>query len=301
MRIPDILERKGESVSFEFFPPKTEEAEDRLFDTIGQLKLLNPSFVSVTYGAGGGTRETTGRIIERIGRDTSLVVMPHLTCIGQSEAELKEILSGYRSLGIENILALRGDPPQGADHISGGEAACHASDLVRLIASFGGFATGVAVYPEGHVEASSLESDVLHTKEKIDAGADFAITQMFYDNRFYYDYVERAERAGIHVPIIPGIMPITDIGKIKRFCGTCGTTLPSSLVDRMESAASPEEARKIGVDFASEQCFDLWKNGVRLFHFYTLNRADVAAEVLRNLSLERLFGEATEKDLALPV
>jgi methylenetetrahydrofolate reductase (NADPH) len=300
-KIKDIIEEQGQSISFEFFPPKTEEAERRLFVTVKKLGTLNPSFVSVTYGAGGGTRETTGHVVERISRETPLVVMPHLTCIGQSEEELKSILSHYQGLGIENILALRGDLPQGAEGLSQANSNCHADDTVRLAAAFDAFSIGVAVYPEGHVEAPSPESDLLYTRQKIEAGADFAITQMFFDNRFYYDYVERAERIGIHVPIIPGIMPVTDIGKVARFCDTCGTTLPSSLIDRMESATSPEDAEKIGVDFTTKQVIDLWRNGVRFLHFYTLNRADIVTEILRNLSLERLLSEAAEEELALTV
>lgn len=210
-------------------------------------------------------------------------------------------MRGYWALGIENILALRGDPPKVTGGSSASDGFCYASDLVRLAASFDAFSIGVAAYPETHVEARNPESDLFYTKQKIEAGADFAITQMFFDNRFFYDYLERAEKAGICVPIIPGIMPITDIEKMKQFCHTCGATLPSSLVGRMESTASPEEVEKLGVDFATEQCADLWQNGVRFFHFYTLNRAEIVAKVLRNLSLERLLSEWAEDDLALPV
>lgn len=296
MKIKDIIEKQGQSISFEFFPPKTKDAESRLIDTVRKLEMLNPSFVSVTYGAGGGTRKTTRSVIERILRETSLAVMPHLTCIGQSEEELKEILRDYQALGVKSILALRGDLPRGTDGFSHGGAPCHASDLVQLAASFNAFSIGVAVYPESHVEASSRESDLFYTKQKIEAGADFAITQMFFDNRLFYDYLERADKVGIHVPIIPGIMPITDIDKIRQFCHSCGATLPSSLIGRMESAASPEEMVKIGVDFATEQCVDLWQNGVRFMHFYTLNRAEIVEEVLHNLSLERLVGGTSEED-----
>lgn len=295
MRIKDIVKRQTGSLSFEFFPPKTEEAENKLFDVIKRLETFNPSFVSVTYGAGGGTRETTKRVVERIMRETSLTPMPHLTCIGQSEGELAGILRDYRELGVENILALRGDPPSDGQESPARNGRCYARDLVRLVDSLDIFSIGVALYPEGHIEAPSLESDLLYAKQKIDAGADFAITQMFFDNRFYYDFVDRARKVGIHVPIIPGIMPITDIEKIGKFCQTCGTTLPPALVGRMEGAASPEEAKRIGIDFATRQCDDLWQNGVRSFHFYTMNRAEAVAEIVQNLSLHELRGDEVEE------
>jgi len=297
MRIRDIIQQGGNSLSFEFFPPKTEEAQARLLDTIKTLEVLKPNFVSVTYGAGGGTQKTTRRVVEHIMRETSLTPMPHLTCIGQSEGQLRGILGDYRALGVENILALRGDTPKWTAQPFDRNGSCHASDLVRLASSFDAFSIGVAVYPEGHVEAPSLETDMFYTKEKVEAGADFAITQMFFDNRSFYDFMERAEKVGIRIPIIPGIMPITDIGKVKEFCQTCGTSLPPSLVDRMENAGSPAEVERIGIDFATRQCDDLWQNGVRFFHFYTLNRADAVTEVLHNLSLERLLGETSEEDL----
>jgi len=209
--------------------------------------------------------------------------MPHLTCVGQTEEELRSILAEYQSMGIDNILALRGDPPLGTKVIPK-DGLCYARDLVQLAASFNAFSIGVAVYPEGHIEAPNLETDLFHTKQKIDAGADFAITQMFFDNRFYYHFVERAEEFGIHVPIIPGIMPITDIEKVKRFSRICGTTLPTHLVERMEKSTSPEEARKTGIDFAVRQCEDLYRNGIRYFHFYTLNRAEAVTEILSALN-----------------
>jgi methylenetetrahydrofolate reductase (NADPH) len=282
MRISDIMKRRGQGFSFEFFPPKTEEGESRLFETIGRLEALGPNFVSVTYGAGGGTRKTTRNVVERILRETSLTPMPHLTCVGQTEAEIREILRDYERIGVENILALRGDPPVGLTELPESE--------------YYAFSIGVAVYPESHVEAPSEESDLYYAKRKIEAGADFAITQMVFDNRLYYDFVERAAESGIHVPIIPGVMPITDIGKIKQFSEMCGATLPSSIVRVMEDVTSPEDVRRIGIDFATRQCVDLWEHGVRFFHFYALNRADVVSEVLTNLSLEGVFGETPSKD-----
>lgn len=297
MKIKDIINQRGKSLSFEFFPPKTEKAEKRLFDTIKRLEIFSPSFVSVTYGAGGSTSKTTRNIIKRIVRETNLTPMPHLTCIGQSQKELRGILRDYQQLGIENILALRGDPPKERTESSTTDGLCFAGDLVQLAASFDSFSIGVAVYPEGHIEAPSLETDLFYARQKIDAGADFAITQMFFDNRLFYDFMEKAERAGIRIPIIPGIIPITDIEKIRQFCGMCGATLPASLVQQMESASSTDEAEKIGIEFATLQCEDLRQNGVRLFHFYTLNRAEAVSEILHSLSLAKLPTENPGDDL----
>ena len=284
MRIKELIAPLGRHVSFEFFPPKTKEDEDQLFKVIAELEALKPAFVSVTYGAGGGTMKNTSNVVVRLKMETSLTPMPHLTCVDQSAGELEDILEDYRGQGVENILALRGDPPKGAEKfITPKDGFCYAIDLVKLAVSVGGYSIGVAVYPEGHKESPSLERDMFYTKQKIDAGADFAITQMFFDNRFFYDFMGRAEKAGISIPVIPGIMPVTDIEKIKRFSQMSGATLPLSLVGRMEKATSADEARRIGVDFAVNQCQDLWQNGVRYFHFYTLNRSQTVTEILRNL------------------
>jgi len=285
MKIRDMIERQGKSISFEFFPPKSQEGEDQLFEAIRKLKSFKPTFVSVTYGAGGGTLKNTRCVIKRIRDETSLTPMPHLTCVDQSKEELRDILSDYLGLGIENILALRGDPPKGTTMLIPQDSLCYASDLVQLVASFNAFSIGVAVYPEGHIEVPSLETDLFYTKQKIDAGADFAITQMFFENSFFYRFMERAQKVGIDIPIIPGIMPITDIGRIKKFSQTCSATLPAHLADRMQKAASSDEARKIGVDFAIGQCEDLMRNGIHYFHFYTLNRPEAVSEVLENLNL----------------
>lgn len=287
MKIKELIEWQGSSISFELFPPKTKNEEERLFATITKLASLNPTFVSVTYGAGGGTRQNTRHVIKRIKEETFLTPMPHLTCVSQSEEELTNILGDYQQLGVENILALRGDSPGGVVEPVPKDSLRYARDLVRLAASFETFSIGIAMYPEGHTESPSLEMDMVHARQKIDAGADFAITQMFFDNRFFYQLRERAERTGIRIPIIPGIMPVTDIEKIKTFSQMCGATLPVSLVDWMERATSQEEARRIGVDFATRQCEDLWRNGVRCFHFFTLNHSEVVTEILHNLALDK--------------
>jgi methylenetetrahydrofolate reductase (NADPH) len=298
MKIKDIIEQQGKSISFEFFPPKSLEGEEQLFQAIRRLESFDPAFVSVTYGAGGGTLKNTRQVIKRIREETSLTPMPHLTCVDQSKEELREILDDYLGLGVENILALRGDPPKGTTVLVPKDGLCYASDLVQLVASFNAFSTGVAVYPEGHIEAPSLETDIFYTKQKIDAGADFAITQMFFDNSFFYRFMERAQKAGIDIPIIPGIMPITDIERIKKFSQTCGATLPAYLVDQMERAKSADEARQIGLDFAIRQCEDLARNGIRYLHFYTLNRAEVVSEILDSLSFyERRHRERLQETL----
>jgi methylenetetrahydrofolate reductase (NADPH) len=224
-------------------------------------------------------------VIERIKRETSLTAMPHLTCVDQSKNELREILEDYKGKGIENVLALRGDPPKGTEKfVAPKDGFCYAIDLVTLAVDVGGFSIGVAVYPEGHAESPSLEMDMHYTKQKIDAGADFAITQMFFDNSYFYQFLERAEKAGITIPIIPGIMPIADLARIQRFCQMCAATLPDYIVQRLEKAGADEVA-KVGVEVATEQCADLLEHGVRYFHFYTLNQAEAVSQIVANLGL----------------
>jgi methylenetetrahydrofolate reductase (NADPH) len=284
MKIGEAIKARGGSLSFEFFPPKDAAAESRLFQTITNLKGYQPTFVSVTYGAGGGTLKNTRKVIVRIKGETPLTPMPHLTCVEQSQKDLENILEDYKKSGVENVLALRGDPPKGQDRFEAHpDGFCYAIDLVRLAIAMGGYSIGVAVYPEGHVEAPDLETDMYYTKQKIDAGADFAITQMFFDNRFYYNFMERAGKAGITIPIIPGIMPITDIEKTKKFGKMTGATIPKSIVEPMEKAASREEALKLGVEFATKQCEDLRQNGVKYFHFYTMNQSRAVTEIVENL------------------
>lgn len=293
MRIEKSIEMKGESLSFEFFPPRDKAGEDKLFENIVKLEALNPTFVSVTYGAGGGTSKNTKNVVLRILQETSLVPMPHLTCVDQDRNELKAILQDYMKLGIENVLALRGDPPKGAKTFTPPkDGFCYARDLVQLTASLKGFSIGVAVYPEGHCESPELETDMYYTKQKIDAGADFAITQMFFDNSYFYDFLERAAKADIKIPIIPGIMPITDIDRIKNFSQKCGATLPDHIIQRFQKAApATDGAKKIGIEVATEQCADLLKHGIRYFHFYTLNQSDIVFQIVNNLGLQTLEAE----------
>ena len=285
MRIGDLLRKGIFSVSFEFFPPKTSEGERQLFETIKELKDLKPTFVSVTYGAGGSTRDRTRNVVKRIHEEVGLTVMAHLTCIAHTREELIDILEDYRRIGIENILALRGDVPRDQPDFRPPEGACrYARELVELIRDrFGNyFSIGVASYPEGHPESPNMEWEVRFFKEKVEAGADFSITQMFFENRYYYEFVELCERAGIDIPIIPGIMPITNFKQIKKFASMCGATIPQSLIERMEPVEDrPEEVAKIGIEFAIKQCEDLLRNGVPGLHFYTLNKSKATLEIYR--------------------
>ncbi len=290
MRIGDMLKKRGKSLSFEFFPPKDDLGEINLFESIHSLENFKPTFVSVTYGAGGGTLKNTRHVAERIIEETSLNPMPHLTCINQSKEELEVILNEYKVMGIDNILALRGDPPankDGTPFVTSGKY--FARDLVHWVEGVGGYSIGVAVYPEGHGESPDLEKDILYTKEKIDAGADFAITQMFYDNSLFYNFMERAERAGISIPVIAAIMPITDISRIQQFCQRCGASLPDACIKRFgDKVLTKGESIQIGIELASEQCEDLMRNGVNYLHFYTLNKDESVAGIIRNLGLQKL-------------
>jgi methylenetetrahydrofolate reductase (NADPH) len=296
MRIGQFIAEKGKSLSLEFFPPKDKAAEGQLLENIARFKAVNPTFVSVTYGAGGGTLKNTRHVVLRILRETPLVPMPHLTCVDQNRDELKAILEDYMKLGIENVLALRGDPPKGAENFTPPkDGFCYAKDLVTLADSLSGFSISVAVYPEGHCESPNLEMDMYYAKQKIDAGADFAITQMFFDNSYFYNFLERAAKADINIPIIAGIMAITDIDRIKRFSQICGATLPHKVIQRFEKAGSTtEEAKKVGIEVATEQCADLLNNGVRYFHFYTLNQSDAVLQIVSNLGLHDMGAERVE-------
>jgi 5,10-methylenetetrahydrofolate reductase, prokaryotic form len=287
MKIIDKLKNTKISISFEFFPPKTEEAEKTLFETISNLQPLNPTFVSVTYGAGGSTREKTRDIVKKIHEETNLTVMAHLTCIGHSKQEILSILDDYKKIGIENILALRGDMPLNFEKTDIPSDGCkHASELVSLIRENykDYFCIAVASYPEGHPESSNLEREILYFKKKVETGADFSITQMFFDNSYFYEFLEKCEKAGINIPIIPGIMPITNFNQIKKFASLCGATIPEEVVQKFEKYAdNPEETKKIGIEFATLQCIDLIKHGAKGLHFYTLNKSDATIKIYENI------------------
>ncbi len=282
----------GEPVfSFEFFPPKTDAGVSDLFETIGDLKRLKPSFVSVTYGAGGSTRQKTVELVLRIKREHGIETMPHLTCVGSDRMEIYRILKQLEVAGIENVLALRGDPPKGDaifNPIPNGFT--YAFELAGYIRSEFKFSLGGACYPEGHVECRDLDQDLAHLKAKVDSGLDFIITQLFFENRLYYDFVKRARSVGIQVPIVPGIMPIANVGQVKRFTEMCGASIPGELLSELESVQDqPEWVMQIGIRHATAQCRDLLTQGAPGIHFYTLNKSLATHTILKSLSDFRVF------------
>jgi methylenetetrahydrofolate reductase (NADPH) len=276
MKIRYRLNPSNPCFSFEFYPPKTDEGTEALLKTVEELAPLAPGFVSVTYGAGGSTRERTLDLVTRIKRDTGITAMAHLTCVGHDRDELRALLRRLAEAGVENVLVLRGDPPTGGSGFVAHEGGfAYASELVQFIRDEDfGFCLGGACYPEGHVETVSRETDLTNLKRKVDAGLDFVITQLFFDNAFYFDFVERAHRAGINVPIVPGIMPITNYEQLQRFTRMCGATVPMRLALQLERVRDqPEALMQLGVAHATVQCMELLARGVPGIHFYTLNKS----------------------------
>lgn len=286
MKISALLQTARPAISFEFFPPKTPQGEVALFRTLHELRPLGPAFVSITYGAGGSERGKTVEWAARIQNEVGLLAMAHLTCVGSTREELLSVLRQYAQVGVQNIMALRGDPPQGAtafQPVAGGLR--YASELVALIrAEFGDtFAVAGGGYPEGHPEAVSLEADLHNLKRKVDAGLDFVVTQLFFNNALYFGFVERARRIGIEVPIVPGLMPITDLAQIRRFMDMCGASIPGPLLSRLEKAKNPQEVLEIGVEHTTRQAQELLAAGVPGIHLYTLNKSPATRQVVRNL------------------
>jgi len=282
MKIADILAR-GPSYSFEFFPPRTPAAELALTAALEELEPLGPSYVSVTYGAGGSTREKTHEIVTGILRQTQMTPMAHLTCVGHTREQLEEIVARYGDSGIENILALGGDPPPDVD-LPRGELE-HAVDLVHLVRGIGDFSVGVAAHPEPHPRSPSRESDRLHTAQKL-AAADFAITQFFFDAEHYFDLVESLRGHGVDKPVIPGIMPATTIGSIKRMSQLQGSEFPRWLADKLEAVADdPDAVFAVGVEEATKLARSLIDGGAPGLHFYTLNRSTATRQIYENLGL----------------
>ncbi len=290
MRIDDRIAGGGEpAFSFEFFPPRTPEGEANLEGALAELARLDPTYVSVTYGAGGSAeqKQKTIEIVSRIKANHGLEAMAHFTCVGASVDELRATLDRMRDAGIENVLALRGDPPQGlAAHEweAAENGLTYSRELIELIRADYDFAVGAACFPEVHLAAESAESDLRYTKAKVDAGARFLITQLFFDNAVYYAFVARARDAGIDVPIIPGIMPITNVAQIRRFTSMCGATIPEGLVRELELRSDqPDAVADFGVAYATMQCADLLANGAPGVHFYTLNRSPSTRAILSAL------------------
>lgn len=293
MHIADIFRRDATTFSFEFFPPKTDEASAELFQTIANLQTLKPSFVSVTYGAGGTTRERTHDLVVRIMRETDLTAVSHLTCVCHSRAELAAILDRYATGGVHNILALGGDPPKNlANFDKSKDAFQYAGDLVAFIRSRSnvsdarGFGVGVAGFPEGHPTTPNRLKEMDHLKRKVDAGADYVCTQLFFDNRDFYDFRERCDLAGIKVPIVAGIMPIASkAGMVRMAELALGARVPAALLRSIGRCQDDAAVAKVGTHWATEQCRDLLHNNVRGIHFYTLNRSDATREIYTNLGV----------------
>jgi methylenetetrahydrofolate reductase (NADPH) len=282
LKISEIL-KTGPSFSFEFFPPRDEKMEGVLAQTLRDLEPLGPSYVSVTYGAGGTTRERTHDLVVGIDRDTSMTAMAHLTCAAHTSAELVEIITRYRDAEVDNILALGGDPPKDLD-LPPGELH-YAVELVHLIREVGDFSVGVAAHPEPHPRSPSRESDRRHTAEKLRA-ADFAITQFFFDAAHYFDLVESLRTLGVDKPVIAGIMPATSLGSIKRMAEMQGSEFPQWLADKLRAVGDdPAEVRRVGIAEATKLCAALLEGGAPGLHFYTLNRSTATREIYENLGL----------------
>ena len=296
MHIRDILDGPDPSLSFEFFPPRTPAAWEDLYQAIRELEELRPTFVSVTYGAGGGTRELTHGLVERIQRTTSIPPVPHLTCVGHSKEEVGAILTRYAAAGVSNILALRGDPPRDQPNYdwSAGEFR-HAADLVAFIREFNesgvhpdprGFGIGVAGFPEGHPDTPNRVNELNFLKAKVDAGADYICTQLFFDNHDFLDFRDRCDLVGIKVPIIAGIMPVTSLQGMQRMAElAAGARYPAKLLRALDRAKTQEAVERVGIHYAAGQCAGLLDAGVAGIHFYTLNKSRATREIFHNLGL----------------
>lgn len=288
MRIVDLFGAGAPVISFEFFPPKTEEGVETLYRTVKELRPCRPSFVSVTYGAGGSTRDRTLELVARIQRDLGITTMAHLTCVGSTKDEIRETLERLYASGIRNVLALRGDPPKGETEFQATEGGFrYGTELVSFIRELGmDWCIGAACYPEGHVESPDLEGDLAHLVEKVDAGADFLVSQLFFDNDDYHAFVRRARSAGITVPIVPGLMPVTNASQAERFTKMCGARIPQELYRRLRIVENDSAAVvATGVQWAVDQGRELLKRGAPGLHFYTLNRSSATLAVHAALGL----------------
>jgi len=283
----ECQKNRSPQLSFEFFPPKTDALYESLWKTFQKLLPLKPVFVSVTYGAGGTTRNRTHEIVSHIRRETDVVPAAHLTCVGSTRKEIQEIAQNYSDVGVRHIVALRGDPALGDLRFEPHQGGYSGSvDLIKGLREIDDFEITAAAYPEQHPESRGIRSDMDHLKRKCDAGAVRFITQFFFDNDSFYRFCDSAQGAGIGVPIIPGILPITNFEQIARFSANCGTTIPTSIVKKFEAASDePGEVRKVALDIAREQCLGLLSSGIGQIHFYTLNRADLVSQICRVLGI----------------
>ena len=286
MRITEIMRTRRPIFSFEFFPPKSAEEMDQLFHTLKELRGSSPAFISVTYGAGGGTKDRTLEIVERAKSDIGLESAAHLTCVGHSRSEVKSILDELNRSGVENVVALRGDPPKGETRFTPHpQGFRYASELTGFIHETYPFCIAVAGYPEGHIESPDKETDWNHLQEKVNAGADLIITQLFFENAYFYEFERSMRSRGVTVPIVPGIMPITNFHQIMRFTRICGATIPDKVVTDLEAVQHDSEAvHRYGVEYATRQCKDLLAHGVPGVHFYTLNKSRATREIIENIS-----------------
>lgn len=287
MKLADLYAQPGLTLSVEFFPPKTDKGEETLFSEIAIIKRLNPSFCSVTYGAGGSTREKTVYLVDRIRRECQLEVMCHLTVVGQSKDDARAVLTSLQEKGIENILALGGDPPQGMTDWKPHPNGFHyAVELVREAHSLGDFCVAVAGFPEVHPRAVSRESDLRFLKAKCDSGAAAIITQLFFDNDFYYRFVEDLRKIGVTVPIVPGILPVLSAPQVRRFTSLCGSKIPGALEKLLAKVEDDDEAAvQVGIEYASRQCEELIRFGVPGIHLYSLNKSHSVCAIHKNLGL----------------
>ena len=286
MRVANLYGKSEPCFSFEFFPPKDDAGVASLFQTLEELAPLRPGFVSVTYGAGGSTRERTVQIATRIKRESSIEPVAHLTCVGHGRDELRQVLATYAEAQVDNVLCLRGDPPRGTERFEPpADGFRYASELVSFVRRESpSFSLGGAAYPEGHIETPDREVDLRRLKAKVDEGLDFLITQLFFDNAFYFDFVERARHAGIQVPIVPGLMPITSFEQVQRFTRMCGATIPMRLLLEMERRKDqPQAILELGVAHATVQCVELLQRGAPGIHFYTLNKSRATQMILTAL------------------
>ena len=286
--LAELLLAGGRSFSFEFFPPRDDLAEVELWDAVRRVEALHPTFVSVTYGAGGSTRDRTVRITRRIAHETTLTPVAHLTCVGAPRSELRHVVGQYADAGVRNVLALRGDPPggPGGEWRRHPEGLDHADELVRLVRGLGDFSVGVAAFPDGHPESPGLEHDAEVLVAKQEAGAEFAITQFFFDADAYFRLRDLAARMGVDMPIIPGLMPVTNLAQVERFARLSGARLPEDLVARLRSAGGDATAvRRVGVEAATALAARLLDGGAPGLHFYTLNRSTATTEVYAGLGL----------------
>ncbi len=288
MKLKEIYAGPGKVFSIEFFPPKTDKGDESLFREIESLKNLNPAFCSVTYGAGGSTRERTVDLVDRIHRQCGVEVMCHLTVVGQSKEQVRSVLERLKEKRIENLIALSGDPPQGvSDWKPHPDGFRHSIELVREALAHG-FSIAVAGFPEVHPRSKSREEDLRYLKEKVDAGADVIITQLFFDNDHFYRFADDLRRLGVKVPIVPGMLPILSTAQVRRFTALCGAKIPAQLEERLARVDGDDEAAtKLGIDYATEQCRALINAGVPGIHFYSLNKARSVKAIFENLGLDR--------------